>query len=222
MDFLKEILGDELFNQIVSKINEHNGNEANKDNQVKIGNLATGKYTDTGKYNSLQEILKGKETELQTANDLIADLKKGTKDNEGLQQKITTYEGQVQALQEELAETKINSAVKVALLSAKVTDVDYLTWKLTEQLKEKGEKLELDDNDNIKNWNSYEESLRTQFPKWFESGGSDGGYEPLGGQGLPNGKEGRNVTKEQFKSMSYEERLAIKQSNEKEYQNLRG
>ena len=36
MDFLKEILGEELYNQVASKINEHNGNEANKDNQIKF------------------------------------------------------------------------------------------------------------------------------------------------------------------------------------------
>lgn len=35
MEFLKEILGEELFNQFMEKINAHNGNEANKDNQIK-------------------------------------------------------------------------------------------------------------------------------------------------------------------------------------------
>ena len=39
MEFLKEVLGEELYKQVESKINEHNGNEANEDNQIKIGNL---------------------------------------------------------------------------------------------------------------------------------------------------------------------------------------
>lgn len=42
MEFLKEILGEELFNQVASKINEHNGNEANKDKQIKVANLGSG------------------------------------------------------------------------------------------------------------------------------------------------------------------------------------
>lgn len=44
MDFLKEILGETLFEQVFKAINEYNGNEANKDKQVKIGNLASGEY----------------------------------------------------------------------------------------------------------------------------------------------------------------------------------
>ena len=92
MEFLKEILGEELFNQFVAKINAYNGNDANKDKQIKVGNIASGEYVGKGKYDALQELLKGKETELATANGLIADLKKGTKDDEELQGKITTYE----------------------------------------------------------------------------------------------------------------------------------
>lgn len=53
MEFLKEILGEELFNQIAEKINAHNGNEANKDNQIKIGNLGSGEYVGKGKYDAL-------------------------------------------------------------------------------------------------------------------------------------------------------------------------
>ena len=113
MDFLKEILGEELFNQLVSKINEHNGNEANKDNQIKIGNLGTGEYVSKQKYDGIVQQLSGKQTEIDTANGLIAELQKGTKGNEELQGKITGYETQVADLQKELAEIKVKSALKV-------------------------------------------------------------------------------------------------------------
>ena len=168
MEFLKELLGEELFAQLESKINEHNGNEANKDKQIKIANLGSGEYVGKGKYDALNELLKGKEMELATANGLIADLKKGTKGNEELQGKITTYETQVADLQAELQETKIKSAIKVALLSEKAVDVDYLTFKLNEKLKEKGETLELDENENIKGWDDKLSGLKTQFPTMFE------------------------------------------------------
>ena len=55
MDFLKEILGETLFEQVFKAINEYNGNEANKDKQVKIGNLASGEYVGKGKYDALQK-----------------------------------------------------------------------------------------------------------------------------------------------------------------------
>lgn len=91
MEFLKQVLGDDLFKQVETKLNEHNGAEENKENQIKLGNLGGGEYVGKGKYEALQELLKGKETELTSANDLISQLKKDTKGNEELQGKITTY-----------------------------------------------------------------------------------------------------------------------------------
>lgn len=172
MEFLKALFGDRAltYDEFAQAINAHNGNEANKDNQLKIANLASGEYVGKGKYDALDALLKGKETELDTANGLIAELKKGTKGNEELQGKITGYETQVADLQAQLQETKVNAAVKVALLSEKAVDVDYLTFKLNEKLKEKGESLELDENDNIKGWDALRDGLKTQFPKMFESG----------------------------------------------------
>ena len=40
MDFLKDILGTELFEQLTNAVNAYNGNEANKDKQIKIAYLA--------------------------------------------------------------------------------------------------------------------------------------------------------------------------------------
>jgi hypothetical protein len=222
MEFLKEILGEELFAQLEKAVNEHNGNEANKDNQIKIGNLGKGEYVAQSKYKALEDALKGKETELTTANGLIAELKKGTKGNEELQGKITAYESQVADLQAQLQETKIKSAIKVALLSEKAVDVDYLTFKLNEKLKEKGESLVLDENDNIKGWEDKLSGLKTQFPTMFESGegGSNGGFVPLENKGLPKPYDNKTVTKEQFLAMGYNERLKLKQENEQLYKQL--
>lgn len=191
MEFLKELLGEEAYEQLVAKINEHNGNEANRDKQIKIANLGTGEYVGKGKYEALDAALKGKETELATANGLIEQLKKGTKGNEELQGKITQYESTVADLQTQLQETKIKSAIKVALLSEKAVDVDYLTFKLNEKLKEKGESLELDENDNIKGWADKLSGLKTQFPTMFESGTD--GKKVFDEDHLPGGDGGRET-----------------------------
>ena len=186
MEFLKELLGEELFKQIESKINEHNGNEANKDKQIKIGNLGTGEYVSKAKHDALQALLDGKTTELDTANGLIAELKKDTKGNEDLQGKITGYETQVSDLQKQLAETKVKSALKVALLSEKVLDVPYMTFKIEEKLKEQGKTLELDENENIKGWDDLISGMKTQLPTQFEKAGGGRIPEP---NPLPKGDD---------------------------------
>lgn len=180
MDFLKDILGEGLFNQVVKAINEYNGNEEHKDQQVKLANLGEGKYVSKDKYSALETSLTGKQTELDKANQLIEDLRKGTKDNENLQNQITDYDNQVKVLQGELAKTKLKAAIKVALLNEKALDIDYLTYKLETDEKKT---LELDDNDNIKGWKDIATGLKTQYPNQFEGKGSGNIIEP---KPLPN------------------------------------
>lgn len=181
MEFLKAILGDELFQQVSEKINAYNGDAANKDKQVKIGNLGSGEYVSKLKLDDITNQLNGKQSELDAANGLIEELKKGTKGNEELQGKVTAYETQVTQLQEQLKQTQLDSAIKVALLGAKATDVDYMTFKL----KEKGD-LELDDKGNVKGIDDKIAGLKTQFPNQFEVDGGKGGIvEP---QPLPGGE----------------------------------
>lgn len=220
MEILKELLGEELYNQLMSKINEHNGNEANKDKQIKLENINSGNYVSKLKFDDLQRMLNGKEAELTTANGLIEELKKGTKGNEELQTRITTYEAEIEKLQAENAEIKKKSAIKIALLSEKAADVDYLTYKLEESLKEKGETLELDDNDNIKGWDDKLSGLKTQFPKMFDSVNGGDGFRPLEPNKLPKGDGNKTVTKDQFAKMGYEERLKLKQENEELFRQM--
>lgn len=225
MEFLKSLFGDKSFSydEFVNAVNEHNGIAENKDKQIKIGNVASGEYVGRLKYDTLKQSFDSKETELISANELIAELKKSAKGNEGMQEKIAAYETQVADLQSQLQETKIRSAVKVALLSEHCSDVDYMTFKLNEKLKEKNEKLELDENDNIKGWENRISDLKTAFPAMFVSDPGvdpDGGFKPYNPGGLPGGYNGKSVTKEQFASMNYEQRVKLKQENEELYRQL--
>lgn len=188
---LEELVGAELYAQIKAKLDEVNAKEQDKLKHVRFADLSEGEYVSKLKYEDLVTQLNGKDTELKTANDLIEQLKKGTKGDEGLQTKITEYETQVTQLQDQLKETKMKSAIKVALLSEKAVDVDYLTYKLNEQLKEKGEHLELDENDHIKGWDNRLADLKTQFPKMFEDApGGTGGFKPIDTGRLPGGDGG--------------------------------
>ena len=189
MEFLKEILGDALYAQVEQAMNAYNGNEANRDKQVKLANLSTGEYVGKGKYDALQAQLDGKDTELTTANNLIAELKKGTKDNEGLQGKITEYESQVATLQAELAKTRLDNAIQLALRDAKALDPDYLAYKLHE--KYKPEELTLDENGKIKGMEDKLSGLKTQFPTQFEAAGQKKVIEHK----LPDGDPGEGEPK---------------------------
>jgi hypothetical protein len=215
MEFLKEILGEELFKQVETAVNAYNGSEANKDKQVKLANLGGGEYVGKGKYDALQAQLDGKSTELDTANGLIAELKKGTKGNEELQGKITGYETQVQQLQAELEKTKLENAIQLALRDAKAVDPDYLAFKLRE--KYKPEELTLDENGKVKGIDEKLAGLKTQFPAQFESSGNKKVIENK----LPDNQGGGDsVTKEDFAKMGYQERLKLFNENPTAYAEL--
>lgn len=205
---LEELLGAELYAQVQSRLDEVNKDQPDKLKHVRFADLSEGEYVGRAKHEALEQKFSAKEAELTSANELIEQLKKGTKGNEELQGKITAYEGQVQQLQEELAETKRKSAIKVELLSEGAKDVDYLTFKLDEILKEKGEILELDENDNIKGWDDKLNILKTQFSSMF-GGEGDGGYKPYNPEGLPNGEKGNKLTREELLKKPYAERNEI-------------
>lgn len=215
MDLLKTILGDELFNQVTEKINAHNGDEANKENQLKLANLAKGEYVGKGKHDALQAMLDSKTGELDTANQLIADLKKGTKDNQDLQGKISTYETQVADLQAQLHETKINYAAQLAVRDAGGDDVEFLVWKLKALAEGK---LELDENDKIKGIDDLMTTLKTQSPAHFQTGENNLKVEEIKLPDNNNNKPG--VTQEQFNKMGYQSRLKLKQEQPEIYAEL--
>ncbi len=190
MEFLKEIFKDKAltYDELVQAVNAHNGDEANKDKQIKIGNLGGGEYVGKGKFDSeiekLTNLANGKETELGKANELIEQLKKSAKGDEEAQGKIIQYEKDIASLKEQLHESEIKSALKIAFLSEKANpdDIDYLTFKINEKLRGEGKTLELDENKNIKGIDDLMSGIKTQYPKQFEqNSGNDIDPNPLPG-----------------------------------------
>lgn len=167
------------------------------------------------RYKDLQEKHKTKEKEHQEATALIEQLKKDNAGNDVLQGKITQYETTVADLQKQLEQTKIDSALKIALLEAKVQDVDYITFKV----KEKGE-IKLDDNGKIKGIDDTIAALKTQFPNQFTAEGQRQ-VEP---QKLPgnDNNPASGITAEQFSRMGYQSRLKLKQEHPDVYAQMTG
>ena len=172
------------------------------------------------RYNKLKTDHEAVVKERDEGKTLIEDLQKKNKDNETLQQQIADYKAQVEKIQAELEETKLDSEISSGLLAAgvKSEDVDYLTFKL----KAKGE-LKLDENGKIQGWDDKVAGLKTQFPNQFPTA-SDGkdGYHVYNPSKLENGDGKDKVpTREEFQAMTYEQRVALKQKNEDLYKKLR-
>lgn len=216
---LQELLGEELYAQVQAKIDEKNAGIEDKLQHIRYADLSEGQYVSKSKHDSLQETLNGKTSELEAANNLIKDLQKATKGDEALQGKVTAYEAQVAQLQAQLAETKINSALKVALLSEKAVDVDYMTFKINEKLRADGKTLELDENENIKGWNDMLSGLKTQFPAQFEAAGTMR-VEP---NRLPDPNSNQTkITRAEFERMGYDSRVKLKETNPEIYAQMKG
>lgn len=168
MDFLKDILGTELFEQVANAVNAYNGDEANKDKQIKIANLASGKYVDKGKYTALEELLNKKDSDLTDAQKLIEGLKESAGKGEDMATKIAEFETTIRNQQEELKKAETESALKIELLSAgaKADDIDYLLFKLGN---DNDFKAELDENGKLKGIDEKMKNLKTIYPNQFEA-----------------------------------------------------
>ena len=92
MEFLKEVLGEELYKQVETALNAHNGNPDNKEKQIKLANLSTGQYVDKGKYDTAVTEKGNLEEQIKTLNGTIKTLKEDNKDNETLQTTITNLQ----------------------------------------------------------------------------------------------------------------------------------
>lgn len=217
---LEELLKDvpevlQAVNAAIAKVNE--GVE-DKLKHVRFADLSEGGYVSKDKYTSLETDLSGKDAELVKANNLIEELKKSTGKDEGLQQKITDYESEIETLKTENAELKTENALKFALVSAGAVDVDYLVFKA----KEKGE-IKLDENGKIKGEDDLISGLQTQHPAMFEASNAQqqvNGNRRVLENNLPNGDKNKTVTKEQFLKMGYAERLKLKQENPELFEQL--
>lgn len=129
MEFLKEILGDELFSQVAAAVNTYNKKPENKDRQVKLANLSDGRYVDKGKYDGAVAEKKNLEGQIKTLNGMVKTLKENNSDNEELQKTITTLQTELKNQQIANVNTTKTYALREQLSKAGVLDPDYLIYK---------------------------------------------------------------------------------------------
>ncbi len=191
MEFLEEILGTDLYNQVKGKVSSYN-EKADKDKKVSIVNVNNGEFVAKAKYDQLQTDLDNTKTSLNTANTTIADLKKNNGDNAELQDKIANYETEKANLEKAHKETTEKlikeSAIKDALYNEKAKHPELLLGKFDLSkivLDEKGEKVVSGIEDQMK---FNKETYKDLFGEAEQNGQQPYHYTPDSGK--PNNNTG--------------------------------
>lgn len=215
---LEELLKDspDVLKAVTDAIAKVNEGKSDKLEHVRFADLSEGEYVSKAKYTALDAENQTNTTKLTEANNLIQQLQKAAKGDEALQGQITAYQTKVQELETELAQTKIDAAIKVGLLAENAVDVDYLTFKL----KEKGEKMELDEQGNIKGWSDKVAALKTQLPTQFQDKGKGGyeGFRPLDKNNQQNQDTG--MTRAELLKKPYAEQVKFFNENPDAYNEI--
>lgn len=114
MEFLKEILGDDLYSQVEAKLK---GND-----KYKLANLATGEYVGKDKFQTADNARKEAETQLKDRDKQLEELKKSAGDNKALQEQITKLQADNDKVAKDFAAKlgaqAVDFAIDTALLKA--------------------------------------------------------------------------------------------------------
>ncbi len=188
MEFLKEILGEDLFNQVKTKVSSYN-EKSDKDKRVSIANVNGDEYVTKAKYSQLETDLNNTKTSLNTAQTTIEDLKKSNGDNADLQQKVSNYETTIANLEAtgkaEKAKLLKEIAIKDALYAEKAKHPELLISKFDLSkiiLDEKGENVVSGIEEQMK---SNKETYKDLFGEVEQQGGAYH-YTPNGGENKGN------------------------------------
>lgn len=172
------------------------------------------------RYGKLKEQSAAKDKQLKEYQDRITAFENGTTGHEALQQDLTAAQTRIATLEAQLKKAQVEAQGQMALLAAgaKSDAIDFLMFRLQAD----GE-LEQDEKGKVKGLEDKIAALKTQQPAHFEAAGdgNNGGYQVYQPNKLNQGNGGDlTVTKEQFRTMGFEERLALKQKNENLYKQL--
>lgn len=105
MEFLKEILGDELYRQSEARITSYNQSKDHKGERVKLANLSTGDYVGKGKYERLVQ------------------------EKNRMKRQVGSLNSTIDSLKEDMMNTKRTYTLKEQLRKNGVLDPDYLIFK---------------------------------------------------------------------------------------------
>lgn len=118
IDFLKPVLGEELFNQVSEKLNATTG--------ITLANIADGSYVPKQKFDDERTKAKNLTTQVNDLTTQLADAQKHAGDVDALNQQITKLTQDVADRDGKLASLSLDYDIKDAARAAKARDVDIV------------------------------------------------------------------------------------------------
>ncbi|MBS5952573.1 phage scaffolding protein [Paraclostridium bifermentans] len=118
---LKQLLGEELYNQVTSKLG---------DKKIMVDD---GNFIPKARFDKVNDQKKELETQLKTSNETIETLKKNNVDNETLQSTISEHEKTIEKLKKEAEDKDFSYSLRGALKEAGCIDSKALEVYLTKE-----------------------------------------------------------------------------------------
>lgn len=118
IDFLKPVLGDDLFSQVSEKLNAATG--------ITLANIADGSYIPKAKYDEERTKAKNLTTQVNTLTTQLNEAQQKASGIDALNDKITQLTNDVTERDNKLASLSTDYDIKDALRAAKARDVDIV------------------------------------------------------------------------------------------------
>lgn len=170
MEFLKELLGEELYAQVSEKLN-------GKDN-IKIANIADGSYIPKNKFDEINNNAKSYKTQLTDLQAQLETLKASAHGQEELQTQIANLQTELSKKDNEMKQNAFKMALKDKIRDFKVYDPDVIMPLLNMQ------SITQSDDGNIVGLKEQMDNMKANRPYLFaedkpSKGGYTGGTNPL-------------------------------------------
>lgn len=172
MDFLKEILGEELFNQVAEKLKDND--------KVRIVNGADGSWIPKDKFDNERETVKTLKKQIADLNTSISDMQAKATDADTIKGQLSQLQADMAKKDEQMKALALGYKVKDAVRAAKAKNADIVmkmidTGKITE------------DGDNLLGLSDQIEALKKSDGYLFEgTPAPSGGVDPHTGGNNPN------------------------------------
>lgn len=167
IDFLKPVLGDELFAQVAEKLNDASG--------ITLANIADGSYVPKAKYDEDHTKIKSLNAQVSDLTSKLVDAQKAAGAADALNQQISKLTQDVADRDSKIASLSTDYDIKDALRAAKARDVDIVFGLLDRgKITTKDGKL-LGADEQIK-------AIRESKGFLFDDGDNPGGRAGFGGQ----------------------------------------
>ncbi|MCG1098272.1 phage scaffolding protein [Staphylococcus epidermidis] len=162
------------------------------------------------KVDSLKEQLNTANEEIANRDKQIKDLQAKAGDNEELNNQLQEYKDANANYEQKIKDVQLNKAIEVALAKENAIKPEQVI-KLIDT-----DKLEVDDNGNVKDLDDYMGNFKEENSHLFEQP-KPTGNSPVDGSN-PTGNDG--ITQEQFNKMTYSQKVELKNSNPDKFYQL--